>query len=565
MDRALPPHARASSTSPGSTTSAASSPTGRSRAGATSPLDGRWHRGPGAALFEAVERELGHLPLIAEDLGIITPAVDRLRSELGLLGMRIVGRGFVAAAPAPARGRRAVRGRRRLHRHARPSDDRRVARDRLCRQISPRPAPTSPRPGSRTTTRCGRSSGSRSPRGRGIAILPMQDVLGLGAEARMNHPGTVGNGNWRWRLEPGQTSPAARRAAAQGDRREPAARARCAARARRRRAAVSARLRRHPVGRAALPRGRVAEGQAQARLSAKAQLQNRFGASVAEVDHHDLWQRSRAGDGVRRARGRRAARAPGRRGALAPRPGLGGRRRRRGGSCRSRTERYRDAMSDRMRRVNESVRQVLSEALPELKDPGSGSSRSPASRPRPTSGTRGSSSACSARRRSGEATLDGARRRARRAPGAPRARAANEADPAAGVRIRSIGGGGGPYEQADRRARRRRAMTSELTAVADAIRAERPLPPRHPREPGRRRARVDPGDEARPRRARQGQRDVRRRRDGAPARVRVHAARRSRARRCPSDAAERVILALDSATAPRTRLAAGAARTRRRW
>jgi 4-alpha-glucanotransferase len=39
-----------------------------------------------------------------------------------------------------------------------------------------------------------------------IAIVPMQDVLGLGDEARMNNPGTVGNGNWRWRLEPGQAS-----------------------------------------------------------------------------------------------------------------------------------------------------------------------------------------------------------------------------------------------------------------------------------------------------------------------------------------------------------------------
>jgi 4-alpha-glucanotransferase len=36
----------------------------------------------------------------------------------------------------------------------------------------------------------------------------MQDVLGLGAEARMNHPGTVGNGNWQWRLEPGQLTSA---------------------------------------------------------------------------------------------------------------------------------------------------------------------------------------------------------------------------------------------------------------------------------------------------------------------------------------------------------------------
>jgi 4-alpha-glucanotransferase len=40
-----------------------------------------------------------------------------------------------------------------------------------------------------------------------IAILPMQDVLGLGEEARMNHPGTVGNGNWQWRVEPDQLTP----------------------------------------------------------------------------------------------------------------------------------------------------------------------------------------------------------------------------------------------------------------------------------------------------------------------------------------------------------------------
>src|SRR3954471_11158258 len=64
--------------------------------GAATPLDGRWRRGPGAALFGAVEHELGRLPLIAEDLGLITPAVDRLRSDFGMLGMRIVGRGFVA-------------------------------------------------------------------------------------------------------------------------------------------------------------------------------------------------------------------------------------------------------------------------------------------------------------------------------------------------------------------------------------------------------------------------------------------------------------------------------------
>src|SRR5579863_6700844 len=57
-------------------------------------LRGRWRRGPGRELFDAVKRELGDLPLIAEDLGVVTPAVYRLRDELGLPGMAILLWGF---------------------------------------------------------------------------------------------------------------------------------------------------------------------------------------------------------------------------------------------------------------------------------------------------------------------------------------------------------------------------------------------------------------------------------------------------------------------------------------
>jgi 4-alpha-glucanotransferase len=175
--------------------------------GAASPLEGRWHRGPGAALFEVVEREVGHLPLIAEDLGLITPAVDRVRKQLGLLGMRIVGRGFV---------------RRHRHRHAvaahvedavvytgthdhptmagwlatASADDLALAdQDLAAAGIEDEDLEWA-------LVRLALSSRAR------IAILPMQDVLGLGDDARMNHPGTVGNGNWQWRLQPGQLSPA---------------------------------------------------------------------------------------------------------------------------------------------------------------------------------------------------------------------------------------------------------------------------------------------------------------------------------------------------------------------
>jgi 4-alpha-glucanotransferase len=175
--------------------------------GARSPLEGSWHRGPGAALFEAVERELGRLPLIAEDLGIITPAVDRLRSSLGLLAMRIVGRGFVKrhrhrhAVAAHVEDAVVYTG---THDHptlagwlatAAPEDLALVEHDLAEAGIEDDDPEWA-------LVRLALSSRAR------VAILPMQDVLGLGAEAQMNHPGTVGNGNWRWRLEAGQLTAA---------------------------------------------------------------------------------------------------------------------------------------------------------------------------------------------------------------------------------------------------------------------------------------------------------------------------------------------------------------------
>src|SRR5262249_44089127 len=73
-------------------------PTGRATA-----LRGRWRRGPGAALFRAVEGELGRLPLIVEDLGVITPAVERLRDELGYPGMVVLQFGFGGGRDNPHR------------------------------------------------------------------------------------------------------------------------------------------------------------------------------------------------------------------------------------------------------------------------------------------------------------------------------------------------------------------------------------------------------------------------------------------------------------------------------
>ena len=59
-------------------------------------MSGKWVKGPGKALFQAIKRELGDLPIIAEDLGIITPEVKALREGLGFPGMRILQFAFVA-------------------------------------------------------------------------------------------------------------------------------------------------------------------------------------------------------------------------------------------------------------------------------------------------------------------------------------------------------------------------------------------------------------------------------------------------------------------------------------
>lgn len=172
-------------------------------AGAGSPLEGRWRRGPGRALFAAVLSELGSLPLIAEDLGYITPAVDALRKQFDIPGMRILGRGF-------------VRRHRRRHAHAAHPDDAVVytgTHDHPTMVEWWANAPAEERENalgdldkagihedelSWALVRLALSSRAR------VAILPAQDILGLGPETRMNAPGTLSPQNWSWRLHEGQ-------------------------------------------------------------------------------------------------------------------------------------------------------------------------------------------------------------------------------------------------------------------------------------------------------------------------------------------------------------------------
>jgi 4-alpha-glucanotransferase len=166
-------------------------------------LSGSWKRGPGRAVFDAAERELGSpLPLVAEDLGVITPPVDRLRASLGLPGMRVLQFGFDPDDPhGPHRPENLVEDSV-VYTATHDSDTARGWYETLDREQRALVDAELARGGFGGDEpwwgliRLALSSPGR------VAMMQAQDVLGLGSEARMNMPGRAG-GSWRWQLEPG--------------------------------------------------------------------------------------------------------------------------------------------------------------------------------------------------------------------------------------------------------------------------------------------------------------------------------------------------------------------------
>jgi 4-alpha-glucanotransferase len=162
--------------------------------GAPTAREGRWRPGPGRELFDAVRSALGELPLIAENLGIITPAVERLRQELGLPGMHVLHYSFDDGPQNPHR----------LENHEENGvvytgthdTDTALGWWSSMSEDARRATGLDPAEPHWSLIELAFSSRAR------LAVVPIQDVLGLGPEARMNRPGTA-LGNWRWRLEPG--------------------------------------------------------------------------------------------------------------------------------------------------------------------------------------------------------------------------------------------------------------------------------------------------------------------------------------------------------------------------
>jgi 4-alpha-glucanotransferase len=167
---------------------------------------GRWVKGPGAGLFKVLEKKLGDLPLVAENLGIVTPEVEELRREFEMPGMAVLQFGFDddnthrpsnyredVVAFTGTHDNDTTRGWWESVRRAARNGRNRAARQKAETVRSFLQVP-SERNVEWAFIQAVHASVAK------LAIVPMQDVLGLRSEARMNMPGRA-KGNWRWRLQ----------------------------------------------------------------------------------------------------------------------------------------------------------------------------------------------------------------------------------------------------------------------------------------------------------------------------------------------------------------------------
>ena len=182
---------------------------------ATEPtaVNGRWIAGPGSELFRALRAELGELPIVAENLGVIKPEVEAIRAEFGFPGMSLLQFAFGTDPQGPSfRPHNYVRE---LVAYTgghdndttvgwwnsgvsadstRTADDIERERDLARAYLGFRDEPIN-----WVFIRAVLASVAD------VAMIPLQDVLGLGSDARMNLPGRV-SGNWRWRFGEGSLS-----------------------------------------------------------------------------------------------------------------------------------------------------------------------------------------------------------------------------------------------------------------------------------------------------------------------------------------------------------------------
>jgi 4-alpha-glucanotransferase len=176
----------------------------------TTAINGRWVQAPGEALLSALEKEFGELPIVAENLGVITPPVERLRHRFNLPGMSILQFAFGTDPQGPSF---------RPHNYTRDLVAYTGSHDNDTAQgwwTSSSGADSTRTPEdvrqehdfARAYLNLADEAEIHWALIRGVfssvadtVVVPVQDILGLGSSARMNLPGTV-SGNWKWRCRP---------------------------------------------------------------------------------------------------------------------------------------------------------------------------------------------------------------------------------------------------------------------------------------------------------------------------------------------------------------------------
>ena len=173
-------------------------------AGDRDARNGCWRKGPGEDFIRMLKEKMPGLPIIAEDLGFLTDDVRELLAKSGYPGMKVLQFAFNPQEESDYLP----------HRHIRNCVVYTGTHDNTTLEGWVRTAP-------KEQTEFARRYLGVGPRGdlagamiraaqasvAETCIIPMQDYLHLGAKARINTPGTVGGGNWQWRLRPGELTP----------------------------------------------------------------------------------------------------------------------------------------------------------------------------------------------------------------------------------------------------------------------------------------------------------------------------------------------------------------------
>lgn len=170
--------------------------------GDTTAKNGSWKQGPGYGLFETLEKNLGKLPIIAEDLGFLTPSVHKLLADCGFPGMKVIQFAFDSREDSDYLP----------HNYPTNCVVYTGTHDNDTCMGWMKTAPKESVKFAKDYLKLTKEEGYNWGLMRGawssvadMAIVPMQDIIGLGSEARINTPSTLGD-NWKWRATADQFS-----------------------------------------------------------------------------------------------------------------------------------------------------------------------------------------------------------------------------------------------------------------------------------------------------------------------------------------------------------------------